>query len=173
MRFIVLFLPLFVLLAMEFSYEQDAIYLLNNDEFSLKDGDLRIDFNALDKSDKHKETLKTTNATTILQNDLNFYQHLKKRPNDNDLVRLRKRQNIYFTRIKKQDGNFVILSQNGTLKALQNCYILLKNTKRKIIATKSSANVLDLDDKIDFQNINNNSLTDAYFGCFGDGHYIF
>lgn len=173
MRFIVLFLPLFVLLAMEFSYEQDAIYLLNNDEFSLKDGDLRIDFNALDKSDKHKETLKTTNATTILQNDLNFYQHLKNRPNDNDLVRLRKRQNIYFTRIKKQDGNFVILSQNGTLKALHNCYILLKNTKRKIIATKSSANVLDLDDKIDFQNINNNSLTDAYFGCFGDGHYIF
>lgn len=173
MRFIVLFLPLFVLLAMEFSYEQDAIYLLNNDEFSLKDGDLRIDFNALDKSDKHKETLKITNATTILQNDLNFYQHLKNRPNDNDLVRLRKRQNIYFTRIKKQDGNFVILSQNGTLKALQNCYILLKNTKRKIIATKSSANVLDLDDKIDFQNINNNSLTDAYFGCFGDGHYIF
>lgn len=173
MRFIVLFLPLFVLLAMEFSYEQDAIYLLNNDEFSLKDGDLRIDFNALDKSDKHKETLKITNATTILQNDLNFYQHLKNRPNDNDLVRLRKRQNIYFTRIKKQDGNFVILSQNGTLKALHNCYILLKNTKRKIIATKSSANVLDLDDKIDFQNINNNSLTDAYFGCFGDGHYIF
>lgn len=171
MRFIVLFLPLFAIFAMEFSYEKDAIYLLESDEFSLKNGDLNISIDTSNKHDKSNETIKTPHSTTSLEENLNFYHHSKRHKNNNDLMALSKLQGGYTTRLQRYNDSFI--DKNGRFRALQNCYILLKNTQRKIMDTKSSAVVLDLDSTIEFKNIKNSTSNEAYFGCFGDGRYIF
>lgn len=152
MRFIVLLIPFFALFSMEFYYEQDFIYLLQKDEFSVKNGDLRVNISILDKQDFTKEILKTKHSTTILDSNLNFYHYAKHYKNHNNLMRLRKRGNSYFTRINHQFIN-------------QNCYIVLKNITQKTILAKSNAIVLDLDDKEIFQIAKN---PNAYFGCFDD-----
>lgn len=171
MRFIVLFLPLFAMFAMEFSYEQDAIYLLESDEIILQNSDLTINLNPSNTHDKSNKTIKTPHSMTSLEENLNFYHHSKKHKNSDDLMPLSKLQGGYTTRLQRYNDSFI--DKNGRFRALQNCYILLKNTQKKIMDTKSSAVVLDLNSTIEFKNVKNSTSNEAYFGCFGDGRYIF
>ena len=182
MRFKILMLifPLFALSQLfchDFSYQQDAVYMLDDADFKVKDGDVIIDLDRLNAKIKNNEALTTQHSNVIIDDDLDFYYYSRSRSlaQNDDLLRVRIRSGGYFTRVKaRKDGDrFVLLSEGGNLKAPQNCYIVIRGKKGKTLATKSSAVVMDLNDEIDFEDLDVNPLTNAYFGCFGNERYIF
>ncbi len=163
--------------AYEFDYKQDMIYMLDDGDFKVKDGDVIIDIDRLNDKIQSNEALNTDKSNIIIDDNLDFYYYSRSKnlAQNDDLLRVRSRSGGYFTRVKaRKDGDrFVLLSEGGNLKAPQNCYIVIRGSKQKRLATKSSAVVLDLNDKIDFEDLEVNPLTNAYFGCFGNQRYIF
>ncbi len=191
MRFLILMANFVALCAFEFAYEQDLTYRLSDGDFSVKNGKIIIDFSALRVLSSDKETLKTKHSIVSVSENLDFYRHLKK-PSAREnraLLPLQKHENAYIARF------------NGA-RIPKNCFVLLKNAQVKTLATKSSAMVLDLGDSrafgardlgresardsSDSSNLGaeshadsahskntKNSTKSAYFGCFGDGRYIF
>lgn len=163
--------------AYEFDYKQDMIYVLDDGDFKVKDGDVIIDLDRLNAKIQSNEALNTDKSNIIIDDNLDFYYYSRSKnlAQNDDLLRVRSRSGGYFTRVKaRKDGDrFVLLSKSGNLKALKNCYIVIRGSKQKRLATKSSAVVLDLNDKIDFEDLEVNPLTNAYFGCFGNQRYIF
>lgn len=133
-----LFIPLF---AMKFEYENSRIYKLENDEFSIKNGDLNIKKDALCKQSTEKQTLKTRYSQTTVAHNLNFYSHLKNPKNNHHLLRVRQGNNRYFSRIRKN-----VIFNEGEIKTPANCYILLQEAESKILHAKSSAILLNLED---------------------------
>lgn len=180
MRLLVLIFAIFaieVAFGHEFSYEQDRVYMLNDDDFKVRGGDVIIDLDRLNAKIKNNESLTTQHSNVIIDDDLDFYYYSRSRSlvNKDDVLRVRSRTGGYFTRVKARKNNdkLVLLSEGGNLKAPQNCYIVIRGKKSKTLATKSSAVVLDLSDEIDFEDLDTNPLTNAYFGCFGNQRYIF
>lgn len=168
-----LFVPLF---AMKFEYENSKIYKLKNDDFSIKNGDLKVKKDALLKQSTEKQTLKTRYSQTTLTQNLNFYSHLKTPKNHHNLLRVRKGNNRYFSRIRKD-----VVFNESEIFAPTNCYILLQEAESKILHAKSSAVLLDLDSanfaesrqdfELDSANERDSALDSAllkvYFGCDG------
>lgn len=161
----------------EFSYKQDTIYMLDDEDFKLRDGDVIIDLDRLNAKIKSNEAVGTAKSNVVIDDNLDFYYYSRSNSlaKKDDLLRVRSRTGGYFTRVKarKNGDKFVLLSEGGNLKAPKNCYIVIRGGKKKTLATKSSAMVLDLDNKSDFEDLDTNPLTDAYFGCFGNQQYIF
>ncbi len=182
MRFLisVLFFTLFganLAFSHEFSYKQDTIYMLDDEDFKVRDGDVIIDLDRLNAKIKSNEAVGTAKSNVVIDDNLDFYYYSRSNSlaKKDDLLRVRSRTGGYFTRVKarKNGDKFVLLSEGGNLKAPKNCYIVIRGGKKKTLATKSSAMVLDLDNKSDFEDLETNPLTDAYFGCFGNQQYIF
>lgn len=182
MRFLilVLFFTLFganVAFSYEFAYKQDTVYMLDDSDFKVRDGDVIIDFDRVNAKIKNNESLGTAKSNVIIDDSLDFYYYSRSNSlmKQDDLLRVRSRTGGYFTRVKarKNGDRFVLLSEGGNLKTPKNCYIVIRGGKQKTLATKSSAMVLDLDDKNDFEDLDTNPLTNAYFGCFGSQQYIF
>lgn len=161
----------------EFDYKQDTIYMLDDADFRVKDGDVIIDIDRLNTKIQSNEALNTDKSNVVIDDNLNFYYHSRSNPltQNDDLLRVRSRSGGYFTRVKaRKDGDkLVLLSEGGNLKTPKNCYIVIRGGKKKTLATKSSAMVLDLTNENDFGDLETNPLTDAYFGCFGSQEYIF
>lgn len=161
----------------EFSYKQDTIYMLDDEDFKVRDGDVIIDLDRLNAKIKSNEAVGTAKSNVVIDDNLDFYYYSRSNSlaKKDDLLRVRSRTGGYFTRVKarKNGDKFVLLSEGGNLKAPKNCYIVIRGGKKKTLATKSSAMVLDLDNKSDFEDLDTNPLTDAYFGCFGNQQYIF
>ena len=165
------------LLSHEFSYKQDTIYMLDDEDFKVRDGDVIIDLDRLNAKIKSNEAVGTAKSNVVIDDNLDFYYYSRSNSlaKKDDLLRVRSRTGGYFTRVKarKNGDKFVLLSEGGNLKVPKNCYIVIRGGKKKTLATKSSAMVLDLDNKSDFEDLDTNPLTDAYFGCFGNQQYIF
>lgn len=159
----------------DFSYKQDTIYMLDDSDFRVKDGDVIIFLDRFRAN--NKDLLKTEHSNVAIGDNISFYHYMRSdaKMRHSDLLRVRSRTGGYFTRVKaRKDGDrFVLLSKGGKFKAPKNCYIVISASKQKTLATKSSAVVIDLNDEIDFENLSVNPLTDAYFGCFGNQRYIF
>ncbi|MGX3010452.1 hypothetical protein ACWIUD_02660 [Helicobacter sp. 23-1044] len=148
MRFcvILLFVPLFAI-----NFEYSKVYNLANDEFSIKNGDVRIlkDFT----QNIGDEMLKTRHSQLFLSQNLNFYSHKSPKVTRPNLLRVRELQYRYFSRIR----------QNVALEATAknphaNCYIFFKNAES--LQSKSTAVVLNLDDGDLFDGV-----AKVYFYC--------
>lgn len=156
--FCIVFLLFAPLLAMQFEYENSKIYKLKNDEFSIKNGDLKIKKGAFLRQSSQHQTLKTNYSQTTLTQNLRFYSHLKNRHFDargdssargdlsakNALLRVRNGRDYL---LRKN----VVFDLEG-MENPANCYILLRSAESKILHTKSSAILLNLDEAMDAKN---------------------
>lgn len=142
------------LYGLDFDFEIDNIYHLNQSDFSVEDGILNITYiNNRDCNQSNRSVI-TKDSKVVMDRDLGFYYHTNKFMNfKEDLIEL---ENI--------DGYY---RANVGDKMFKNCFIIIKYAESKKMNTKSNAMVLDI------SSLDSNASKKVYFACIKGNNYIY
>lgn len=142
------------LYGLDFDFEIDNIYHLNQSDFSVEDGILSITYISNRDCNQSNRSVITKDSKVVMDRDLRFYYHTNKFMNfKEDLIEL---ENI--------DGYY---RANVGDRMFKNCFIIMKYVESKKMNTKSNAMVLDI------SSLDSNASKKVYFACIKGNNYIY
>lgn len=155
MRFIYsLFFAVFIVYGLDFDFEVEKIYHLDQNDFYVKDGVLyvkHIDNKPYNQSNK---SIITKDSKVVIDKNINYYYHTNKFMGfQEDLIKLDDMNGFYIANVR--EANF------------KNCFMIIKYTESKKMHTKSDSMVLDI------SSLDSNVDSKAYFTCLKSNNYIY
>ncbi|RDU57310.1 hypothetical protein [Helicobacter sp. MIT 99-5507] len=155
MRFIFsLFFVSICLYGLDFDFEVENIYHLNQNDFSVENGILNIkhinnrDYNQSNKS------ITTKDSKVVVGKNLKFYYHTNRFIDfKEELIELENIDEYYRANV----GD----------KVFKDCFIIIKFIESKKMNTKSNAILLDI------SSLDSNASKRAYFACLKSNNYIY
>lgn len=154
MRFIFsLFFISILLYGLDFDFEVENIYHLNQNDFSVKNGILYVKYMDNKAYTQSNQSIKTKYSKVVMDKNLNYYYHTNKFMDfKEELIELESVNGVYRAYV----GDMLF----------ENCFIIIKYIESKTMHTKSSSMVLD------FSNLDSKVDSKAYFACLKSDNYI-
>ena len=146
MRFIICLLLVFVdIFALDFDFEEQQIYHLAPNDFSVENGILTIKSINRDSNQSNK-SITTKDSKIIVDKNLRFYYHTNRFMDFKENLIALKNVNGYY------------VAEVGNMR-FEDCFVIIKFIESKTTNTKSNAILLDI------SHLDSNASKKAYFAC--------